>query len=178
MKRLLLALPIAMTTIVFSYQMSLGQTQANPKPVVYKMWIKSIDKSFKAKGYLQEIGDSTIVLTDRRHTKQQTIQGAQIQTIKYRPRHAVLKGIGIGAALGVGIGGMIGVASGSDTGNCFICFSAGDKAIIWGTLLGVPSTILGGILQSKKEKVTFSGDQADFDDKKWLLKPYMLNKDQ
>ena len=73
-------------------------------------------------------------------------------------RHArgALEGLGIGGGIGAGIGILAGLASGDDEcsnedeGGCFLSFSAGDKAMIFGVLLGGLGGFVGLIVGAMK----------------------------
>jgi hypothetical protein len=54
-----------------------------------------------------------------------------------------LKGLGLGLAIGGGGGALIGLASGDDPSNQFLAFSAGEKAVVLGVLLGGSGAVIG-----------------------------------
>jgi hypothetical protein len=60
------------------------------------------------------------------------------------------EGLGLGLLAGITTGAMIGLASGDDhcppDGFCFFQFSAGDKAILGGIVLGGAGLVVGGLL--------------------------------
>ena len=75
-----------------------------------------------------------------------------------RHGRGAIEGLGIGGGIGVGIGVLVGLASGddecdsetSDHGGCWFSFSAGDKAMIGGILLGGLGGFLGLIVGAMK----------------------------
>lgn len=67
---------------------------------------------------------------------------ARLDTSAGFRRHTV-NGLIIGAATGVALGVTIGIASGNDPQGEFLRFSAGDKAVMAGAVLGVAGTVIG-----------------------------------
>lgn len=75
-----------------------------------------------------------------------------------RHGRGALEGLGIGGGIGVGVGVLAGLASGddecdsetSDHGGCWFSFSAGDKAMIFGVLLGGLGGFLGLVVGAMK----------------------------
>ena len=64
------------------------------------------------------------------------------------------RGAWIGALIGLGTGALAGLISGNDDPNTFLAMTAGEKALILGTLGGAGGAIIGGIigLATKKKK--------------------------
>lgn len=58
---------------------------------------------------------------------------------------SALRGAGYGLLIGGGAGVVIGFASGDETGDCFICLSAEEKALLAGGVLGVGGAVVGGV---------------------------------
>jgi len=69
-----------------------------------------------------------------------------------------IEGLGIGGGIGAATGVIIGLASGDDScdpdGDCFLTFSAADKAMIGGVVLGVLGGGLGLIVGAMKGSAT------------------------
>jgi hypothetical protein len=84
------------------------------------------------------------VSTDRRITNVSVDSVRQIEVVHDRGR-SMLEGAGWGSAIGFGTGALLGFASGDDhcTHDCFVRFSAGDKAVILGTAIGVVGLVVG-----------------------------------
>ncbi len=139
-------------------QSILGQTSKQIKKSKdhYKTWVTSIDNSPNIKGYLSEVGDSLIIISDGLNYERQTIDINNIKKIKFRKKGSVGRGMLIGALMGVFTGGISGYADGDDKKGFFR--SREDKALMSGVALMVPGAIIGGIIGSVKIKIPFNGN--------------------
>jgi gas vesicle protein len=80
-----------------------------------------------------------------------------VQKVRVKGESLRLKGTLIGAAIGAAVGGVIGLASGDDKPNEIHLwpYTAGQKALAYGTVLGVAGAFIGGIIgveSSSKDK--------------------------
>ena len=75
-----------------------------------------------------------------------------------------------GSLIGVGSGVAAGLIEGDDPENYFFSFSAGDKALAYGILLGVTGALLGLLLGAVvRKKFTISGSKEKFDQMRYNL---------
>ncbi len=70
---------------------------------------------------------------------------SEIERIVIKREGRFWSGLGYGALIGGGLGAGIGFALGDDKEEGLIHFTAGTKALILGIVLGVPTTLVGGI---------------------------------
>lgn len=82
------------------------------------------------------------------------------------------KGFRIGLLTGVDAGALIGFASGDDKDNCFICFTAAQKALFGVVYFGVMGGITGGISGLKEKKFSIKNKKSNFVE----MKLYMQKK--
>ena len=66
---------------------------------------------------------------------------------------------------------MIGLASGDDK-NCFVCFTAGEKALFDGLSFGAIAGITGAVIGLKEKKFRLNGDKSNFNE----LRQYLQNE--
>lgn len=70
------------------------------------------------------------------------IKNEEVLSVIQKGKSKISKGIGYGLLIGAGTGALIGFASGDDGGG-FVSFSAGEKAVFGGVLLGSAGLIIG-----------------------------------
>jgi|GEM_PF-2898431 len=142
-----------------SYQSIIGQTtDQKKKNKDHITWVTLIDNSPKVKGYLRNVGDSLMIISNLSNYESQSIPINNIKEIKFRPKGSVEKGILFGALGGFAVGGLLGLASGGSSKGCyFLCFTAGEVALITGATLGVTGALVGGLLGSAKIKIPING---------------------
>lgn len=89
---------------------------------------------------LQYTHEGTMVLTT--DGRRDVLHPGQVRTVESVNRvRGMLQGFGIGALVGAGTGVVVGLSDGDDPEDTFIAFSATDKAILFGSFLGM----LGGV---------------------------------
>ncbi len=155
-----------------------GKKVKRKKKKNYNVWISSIDKSSKYKGYLRGIEDSTIVLsthTNKFHNNYRTqhIDVNNIKTFKYRKKGKIGKSILYGALAGFTVGAVIGLSSGNDTSGLQL-FNAGETALIYGALLTIPGALIGGLIGVAKVKIPINGNHKTMKNQKGKLLDIML----
>ncbi len=156
-KKQFYVLPAIIIIYFFPFQSIIGQTPNQLKSRKYKTWVTPIDNSGTIKGYMSEVGDSSIVISNLKNIEKQRIYFNNIKIIKFRKRGEIVKGVLFGAFTGFAVGGLIGLASGDDKGY-IINFTAGEKGLVAGTLLTIPGAIIGGIIGSIKIKIPINGN--------------------
>jgi len=166
---------LLLSIIIISHQTLSSQTTKLENGHTFKLWVSKMDKSKKAKGYLYEIEDSLITVMDfSGQGVYQKVDVQNIKEIKLRKRGKPMKGIFFGALVGFSMGAIIGYAAGDDQGS-FSLFSAGEKAIIGGTLLVIPGAIIGGVIGHQMSvKIPIRGSQIMYDEQLVKLRRYQL----
>ncbi len=142
---------------LFPFLSIFGQTPKQVKSRKYKTWVTRIDNSSSIKGYMSEVGDSSIIISNLKNIEKQRIYFNDIKIIKFRRKGEIGRGVLFGALTGFAVGGLIGLASGDDKGY-LINFTAGEKGLLAGTLLTIPGAIIGGLLGSIKIKIPINGN--------------------
>jgi len=149
---------------------------------IYRIWVDTGKGSKSA--YLATISDSVIYTSAKPVSFTDTSNTASCTPISYHvikkirvvkkgsPGKGFLTGLGIGLASGA----LIGLASGDDNGNCFICFTAGEKALIDGVFLGATGGITGAIIGLKEKKFKINGQRSKFDEMKQYMLRYGVHK--
>jgi hypothetical protein len=128
---------------------------------VYRVTINPI-VSGRVQGYLQNLTDSTITISDfpvkyMGNSQGKTIPYADIKDFKYHRQGSIGRGILYGVIGGAILGGIVGAASYSKCENCFFDFGIGLN-IVAGSILGIiPGAGIGLLLGSKNQKVFING---------------------
>jgi len=88
--------------------------------------------------------DSLFLLVAPAETLAVALAGVTRLEVSTGRRRYALRGAGIGALIGVTSGAVAGYASGDDRGWC--CFSAGEKAVVYGVGLGISGLVIGSVV--------------------------------
>ncbi len=147
----------------------------------YNTWIRFTNDSLKLKGILYELQDSSIVISNSLVVKNYPdgdyeltrIYIQEIAKIKTRREKNTGRGILIGAVSGFAIGGIIGFMEGDDPPGWF-AWTAGEKATIYGTLLGGCGAITGGAIGTIRIKFTINGNVQSYKNQKKKMQKYSL----
>ena len=101
----------------------------------------------EAVGTVQEATREALVVQFEYPRRVATVDRSEIgkMDISIQQQRKVLKSFGGGLLVGAGSGAVIGLASGDDQ-NCFICFTAEEKALVGGAALGLAGGAVGLIL--------------------------------
>ena len=149
----------------------------------YITWIKMMRPSIKYKGYLYNFNDSLVILQDIKHHAIFTgVKPEQIKKLSLRKKgRNPWKGFGIGLVTGFSLGALIGLAQGDDppcnNSGCFsFCFrfTAGEKALINGTILTLPGGIIGAFVGGAKVKIPIRGNKGTYLYQKRKLMKYSI----
>jgi hypothetical protein len=92
------------------------------------------------------------------------VKNQEILNVIIRGKSNVLNGMGQGILLGGAIGGLLGFASGDDESG-ILRFTAGQKALMFGSLLGATGLVIGtvgGIVTSTHDKIIEPLPNSDF----------------
>lgn len=111
-------------------------------------------------------GDETFDL-NMLYTFARSFQPAEIGTIILVKKNHFWKGVGFGTLIGGGIGAVSGLVSGDDTDGGLLQFSAGEKALMGGILLGLAGGVTGGVigaLSDIDDEIVTGGDHSLFMD--------------
>lgn len=150
------------------------------KSKIFLIIVENMDGK-KIRGYVHSVDENQLLLKDEKaiptsipdYLSLHSFQVNEIKTIAIRKKNGIIKSMSTGAALGAFSGVAIGLISGSDQNvpeddffapivNAFN-FSAGEKAIFGGIMLGTAGAAVGvisEIFQNKKYKV--NGDKKEF----------------
>jgi len=177
------------TIIALCFLNSVNAQDTIQKKKVYRTWISLNRESFKTKGFLYEIKDSSVLVsssvviqdysTDRFSAFK--LQINDIETIKIRGKNSIGNGVLIGAITGFIVGGLIGFISGNDPPcpqGSWICFrfTAGEKALLAGIPLSIGGAGIGALIGSVKIKIPISGSIDNYNKNKNTLTKYSLRK--
>jgi hypothetical protein len=179
---------IAIAVLAFCFMSFVVDAQKVIDPEVrFLSWIYLKDNPQPLKGVILETNDSTIQFISSAFLVKnkavspytsETIPVSGIDKIKFRKKGSVGRGMIVGALGGVMAGAITGFIEGDDVCEpgswCIFQFSAGDKAVIYGTLLAVPGTALGAILGSSRNTVYINGGQSLYFNSRNELKAYAL----
>lgn len=101
----------------------------------------------EAVGTVQEATREALVVQFEYPRRVSTVDRSEIgkMDVSIQRQRKVLKSFGVGLLVGAGSGVLVGLASGDDQ-NCFICFTAEEKALVVGAMLGLTGGAVGLIL--------------------------------
>ncbi|MCI5093461.1 hypothetical protein [Phaeodactylibacter sp.] len=122
----------------------------------YETWVHPINKAEITKGYLNEVEDSLIVISNLSGQGKRKIYFNEIQNIQFRQKGQIGRGFISGALTGFVIGGLAGLVQGDDRSG-FLRFSAEEKAVFYGGLFAIPGGLLGALIGSAKTTIPISG---------------------
>ena len=99
----------------------------------------------QVEGELLTVKTASILLRLSSEFKGVEINVNEISQIRINKKSKFFSGIGKGLLIGAGTGALLGLASGDDSSSGWFSFSASDKALMGGFLLGLGGIIVGGI---------------------------------
>lgn len=151
--------------LLLLFSSSLQSQNSNNK--AHKVWISNVNNSKIIKGTLNEVNNESLIIMDK-HSKEITIDVSKINIIKIRRIGKIGKGILIGSLTGLATGGIIGIISGDDPDKTVDAGwpigtytvegqKKGEKALIYGVLLGLAGGGTGALIASKREKIIING---------------------
>ena len=181
--------------LLVSAETAVGQHQLNTRP--YQVWVDRTGGTMVT-GILNQVAQDHIQIIPGFYSDQVksldtphlNIPSQEIQQLRLRRKGRVGRGILLGAAAGVITGVIIGLASGDDPdceydpNSLFLpvhfvgafceatSMTAGQKAILAGTGLGLAGGLVGGIIGSIKIKIPINGSQNIFEANRPRLKGY------
>ena len=133
----------------------------------YKVWVKTMNSNTKIKGYLYEVQDSSILISQYPPSEGSKdfitkIEVSQIAALSLRQQGKVRKGYKKGTLIGIGVGASIGLVGGIAGGD-------GDPGTILGFTImgagitGIIGSVVGLIAGSTVNKYKINGEQSVFD---------------
>lgn len=141
--------------IIFFLLLNVGnQVIAQPRAKMYKLKITTKTGRVKS-GYLREMTDSTLLISPQPllESPVESIKNKSIQSITVRERHAIWKGVLIGAGTGAFIGGLIGYATYKEPVCYSFCLDFGPEAdALGGGLIGGAAGALIGLAVGSSSK--------------------------
>lgn len=101
----------------------------------------------EAVGTVKEATDEALVVQFEFPRRVGTVDRSEIgkMDVSIQPQRKVLKSVGVGLLVGAGTGAIIGLASGDDQGT-FLAFTAEEKALMGGAVLGLTGVVVGLIV--------------------------------
>lgn len=102
----------------------------------------------EAVGTVKEATDDALVVQFEFPRRVGTVDRFEIgkMDVSIHPQRKVLKSVGVGLLVGAGTGALIGLASGDDDPQQWFAFSAEEKALMGGAMLGVTGAVVGLIV--------------------------------
>lgn len=173
MQRLFLFLGLA---LIWAALPVAGQTvQAKP----FHAWVSQLDGGATVKGYLTELGDSSVALLPLRGFDRHPdlFPVPRIKSLMFRRKGRIGRGALIGAVVGFATGFLVGVASAPDCPpNSFLCFDPTFYGLASGIVLGLPlGTLAGWATGSSKTTISIGGSQQRYEQQRARLKQYQFN---
>jgi len=154
MKNRLHILLLTVSVFLLSSESIFGQNADQlKKSKNYITWVSPNDNSSKIKGFLTEIGDSLIVISDLSNHESHSIYIHTVEKIKFRKKGRVGRGVLIGALSGAALGSIIAFDEGDDW-----FFSAETKALLYGAPLSITGALIGGLIGSIKITIPINGN--------------------
>ncbi len=166
--------------LIISFLLPLsGNTQDTLKNDIYQVWLGG--PGIRASGYLHRLSDSTLTVSNSFRKTSPNLKEykvEQVQWVKFRDRHSILRGAGWGAVLGFAFGFFTGIVQGDsptcDGGGICVRLTAFQKGL-YSSLITTPiGAITGGILGSFKTKITFGGSRSGYARQREELEKYRL----
>ena len=154
-----LCILLTLNTLMLCHLSMIGQSNNHiERNKNFIVWVTPIDSSSIIKGYLSEVEDSLIVISNFYNYKKQRIYNYDIKEIKFRNKGNIGKGFAIGALSGFAVGAIAGLAAGDDSEG-WIRFTAGQKALVSGVALALPGALIGGMIGAAKIKIPINGNK-------------------
>lgn len=142
------------------------------KPGIYKTNILTYDKSKFIKGYLVNLSDSGLELSsysaglslEKKNNLQPVYNYNHLREVTIRRKGSTGRGVAYGAVIGLFAGAIAGLASGDDPPGWF-SFTAGQKAISLGLVVGMPAgALIGAIIgATAHKKFIIDGNKNKYD---------------
>ena len=145
------------------------------EPNKYRVWVTLIEKPFEVQGTLDELNDTTMVVSNYKTFEEFIINNNptielrinNIDLIEARKKNRLTKGVVLGAVSGFVVGGIIGLARGSDED-----FTAGEKAMRGGVTLAIPGALIGLLVGSIKVSFPIEGSIINYNNQRKKLQKY------
>ena len=139
---------------------TIGMKAQNNDVKIYKVWVTFIDDSKLVKGVLYDADESKVTILKNNSIEKSgllNIKPERIHKLKLRRVGSVGRGVWVGALIGVGVGGVVGFAGGDDKGT-ILSYTAEEKAVGLGIVLGVLGSGISPLIASKKKKILINGN--------------------
>ncbi len=169
-------------SICISQQLTL-KAQDKPEQVKpMRSWIHMIGNqpnSYNKLGpvSLIEIKDSSIVISKNFGAPELEIPVFDLGIIKTRKKNSLIKGMLIGTASGFVAGSLTGLIAGDDPENIFLPFTAEEKALRYGTYLGLAGIGIGAVYGSVvKISIPVHGNMDLYNQNKYKLMKYSVKR--
>ena len=143
----------AILSFLFFTNVHSQDTSGKYKPLVFSANVYN-DKGKVYKNFLVQVNDSNVLMSENPYPYSKVPDGGsmklitynEIDHIKIKRKGAVGRGILAGGLTGFGVGVIIGFIEGDDEPDTWFSYSAGEKAILYGTGLGITGGIIGAVI--------------------------------
>ena len=120
--------------------------------------------------YLKTINDTSLIYTDKAihfgdlsPSKDATVSYRNIETISYHRKGAGGRTALVLGGICFGVGAILGLAEGDDDPNTWFAWTAGEKALVYGTALLIPGAVIGLVTGSVvHKKFRIAGSKSSF----------------
>jgi hypothetical protein len=163
---------------------SLAQNNAEQHRSKYRAWISTIQVAEPLKGEIYQIKDSSIIIHSTLETKNEIplkiisteIDYNVINQVKVRRKNSILIDAACGVVAGAIAGGIVGFAQGDDEPNLIFSFTAGEKAMIFGSMGAVVGGVFGTVSGLIKIEIPINRDKKTFNSSRARLLKYSYLK--
>lgn len=151
---------------------------------LYKTWIKIRNNQSNELGYLYQVKDSSLIITNGfKMTTISNVEGqlnelfyADINALKVQKKGSVGRGAGKGALIGLGVGVVGGLIAYGMQGSGSISFSSGEYILAM-SIISVPlGTLIGTAAGGSKRKIPIQQNPKYFKQNRSLLREYAIQK--
>jgi len=160
---------IALVVMILSMNFIYAQEKTK-KVNIYKTWVSLIDKS-EVHGFLSQLKDSSILVTDIKTEESWEIDIKDIQKIKIRRGNSTGRGALIGCASGLVVGALIGLAEGDSF------FSKEETAVLSGVFFSGVGAGAGAIIGTVKKKFDINGNISNYNKNIQQLRKYVIKRE-
>jgi len=175
---------IAIMLLVICSLNSLNAQHTNQRNKIYRTWVSLNTEPLKIKGFLYHTNDSSILVSNSKVIQEYSTERYEIaelhynniETIKARRNNNIGRGVLIGTLSGFAFGGLLGLVSGDDPPDTLWPWTAGEKAIVYGSSLAVCGAGIGGGIGLIKVTIPINGSFNNYNRNKTRLQEYSMKK--
>lgn len=184
-------------TLAFLVLFSASLSCQKDRVRIYELKAVMLNGQKPVMGYLAELQDSTIWISPEIYVRSSAywkLPAADIESLKFRRKGSVGRGLLIGGLSGLAAGAIIGLASGSDDkdecnyvtiAGSPVCFSrinpglsASEKAVVYGLGTGTVGMLVGVIIGASRITIPLNGNVRTYRNQKERLRKYQITVPQ